>query len=175
MRLQKLGEHRAVSWRNGLGTTLELAVGPLSVPADAGSWSWRISLAAVESDGPFSVFPDVDRTLLVVDGDGFELSVGSFRESVRPFCPVEFPGDVTTSARLISGPVRDLNVMVRRGVATASTRVIDGGTVAAATLVLALADATVGPFQLARFDAVIEVDEHIEVRGCVAVVEVRLP
>ena len=152
MRVQRLGEHRRVPWRNGLGTTLEVAVGPLLVADDALSWSWRVSVATVDQAGPFSSFPDVDRTLVVVEGDGLGLQVGSHRFSALPSCPVNFPGDEPTTAALLNGPVRDLNVMVRRTVATTSVYVTDAATLtqsSSSCVVFALGDANVGPHQLA--------------------------
>ncbi len=188
MRVQRLADHRRVPWRNGLGTTMEVAVGPLLVADDESSWSWRVSVATVDQDGPFSSFPNVDRTLVVVEGDGLELQVGSHRFSALPSCPVNFPGDEPTTATLLNGPVRDLNVMVRRTVATTSVYVTDATTLMASSstgstgstgstsVVFALADATVGPHQLARFDAVVGVevaDGPVPVNGQVVVVDIR--
>ena len=102
-------------WANGRGTTTEIAIHP----ADAGldSFHWRVSLASMIEDAPFSILPGVDRTLVVADGHGIELTVGTRRphrvdQSGDPFT---FPGDVPAFARLVSGPVSNLNVMTRRG------------------------------------------------------------
>ncbi len=42
-------------WKNGGGETAEIAVFPPS--ADLSEFGWRISMATVSSDGPFSAFP----------------------------------------------------------------------------------------------------------------------
>lgn len=158
---------------------MEVAVGPLLVADDESSWSWRVSVATVDQDGPFSSFPNVDRTLVVVEGDGLELQVGSHRFSALPSCPVNFPGDEPTTATLLNGPVRDLNVMVRRTVATTSVYITDATTLtpsSSSCVVFALGDATVGPYQLVRFDAVVGVevaDGPVPVSGPVVVVEIR--
>jgi len=57
-----------VPWKNGAGSTTEIAV----FPQDAGftDFDWRVSLATIGADGPFSVFPGVDRTLALVEGHG---------------------------------------------------------------------------------------------------------
>lgn len=68
-------------------------------------------------DGPFSVFPGVDRTLSVLEGNGIDLTVDG-REATRltqQSAPLAFPADAPTTARLVDGPIRDLNVMSRRG------------------------------------------------------------
>ena len=81
------------------------------------AFDWRVSMAEVASDGPFSLFPGIDRTLTVIEGEGMELMIEG-RPSLIVGAgadPVVFPGDVPTSAKLQSGPIRDLNVMTRRG------------------------------------------------------------
>jgi environmental stress-induced protein Ves len=83
-------------------------------------------MAQVTSDGAFSSFPGIDRTLLVIDGAGIDLSVAGY-EPVRIdrstiHC---FPGDQQTSATLIDGPITDLNVMSRRGIVSQRVRRIN--------------------------------------------------
>lgn len=103
-------------WKNGGGETLEIAVFPQASPA--GNFDWRISMATVASDGPFSRFPGIDRILTVVDGDAMELSVeGRPPELLDQGAePYRFAGDVPASGRLRNGPIADLNLMVRRGI-----------------------------------------------------------
>lgn len=50
-------------WKNGGGVTRELAVWP-----GAADWRWRLSVAEVASDGPFSNFEGVQRWLAVLSG-----------------------------------------------------------------------------------------------------------
>jgi uncharacterized protein len=53
-------------WKNGGGKTTEIAVWPPGASLDA--FDWRISMATVEQDGPFSEFPGIDRTLALLKG-----------------------------------------------------------------------------------------------------------
>lgn len=102
-------------WKNGGGSTTEIAIGPAGASLDA--FDWRISMAQVASDGPFSVFDGIDRTLAVIQGGGMELTIGD-RPAVtlgRDSAPLSFPGDTPTTARLMDGEITDLNVMTRRG------------------------------------------------------------
>ncbi|WP_414627933.1 HutD family protein [Methylobacterium ajmalii] len=101
-------------WKNGGGETVEVAVHP-AVPGLDG-FDWRVSMATVAADGPFSCFPGIDRTLAVLDGAGLDLSVeGQGAHRLMPAtAPLAFPGDVPAFARLVGGPVTDLNVMTRR-------------------------------------------------------------
>lgn len=103
-------EHRVMPWANGRGSTMEIATYPSSV-----SWAWRISLADVTEDGAFSALPGLDRSLVVASGKGMRLTVGEAPPVIiRMHEHVEFSGDVSVYAHLIDGPVRDLNLMVRR-------------------------------------------------------------
>lgn len=105
----------AVPWKNGGGITREIA----RVPADASleRFDWRVSRAQVATDGPFSRFDAVDRTLLVVSGAGLRLAIAGRGEVTltRESEPLEFSGEVEVDAALVDGPVDDLNVMTRRG------------------------------------------------------------
>lgn len=142
MQVLRAAGYRRVPWKNGGGTTAEIAV----FPADAtiADFDWRISMADVASDGPFSAFENVDRTLTVLDGEGIELSVeGSDPVELRQHsAPYSFAGDAPTTARLLGGRMTDLNVMARRGKASCSVKRQPSGPVEAAstgvTLVFAL-------------------------------------
>ncbi|QFU16311.1 HutD/Ves family protein [Microvirga thermotolerans] len=115
-----------VPWKNGGGTTAEVAAFPPGSSFD--TFGWRVSMADVASDGPFSVFPGIDRTLIVVEGGGIELTVEGVPYRLDgPSAKLSFSGDDRTSGRLLSGPIRDLNVMTRRGQFRHRTRLLDSG------------------------------------------------
>jgi len=115
MRVLRASDHRVMPWKNGAGSTTEIAVFPEG--AGIGAFEWRVSMASVVGDGAFSSFPDIDRTLAVLAGEGIVLSVESraLVRLTRDSEPASFPGDTATSATLIDGPILDLNVMTRRG------------------------------------------------------------
>ncbi len=103
-----------VPWKNGGGTTAEVAAFPEGSGFE--TFGWRISMADVASDGPFSLFPGIDRTLILVEGNGIELDVEGIAYPLDRASPkLSFSGDDITTGRLLSGPIRDLNVMTRRG------------------------------------------------------------
>ena len=115
MRILRAGNYRRMPWKNGGGETAEIAVFPEGAGLD--DFGWRVSMATVEAGGPFSAFPGVDRTLSILEGEGMILSVeGRIPIGLTSRSdPLTFPADVATSARLIAGPITDLNVMTRRG------------------------------------------------------------
>jgi environmental stress-induced protein Ves len=102
------------AWKNGGGRTSEVIVWPEGAPL--GDFEWRISIADIENDGPFSHFPDTDRTLCILSGAGIFLDVGGRLQKLTPrSVPFRFAGDVPCRARLLDGPISDLNIMSRRG------------------------------------------------------------
>jgi environmental stress-induced protein Ves len=122
MRILRSADYRRMPWKNGGGETVEIAVHPAGSSLD--EFDWRVSMARVAADGPFSAFPGVERTLAVLDGNGIRLEVGGgapveLTSSSKPFA---FAADVNVEAKLVDGPITDLNVMTRRGRARHSLR-----------------------------------------------------
>ncbi|MGD9912528.1 MAG: HutD family protein [Rhizobiaceae bacterium] len=114
MRIVRAPDCRVMPWKNGGGSTTEIAVHPQDAGMD--DFLWRVSMARVEGDGPFSRFDGIDRTLTILEGAGIRLTVDSVTtELTQTSSPHAFRGDVPASATLIDGPVTDLNVMTRRG------------------------------------------------------------
>jgi uncharacterized protein len=111
-------------WKNGAGTTREIAAEPAG-PGTA-DFDWRLSLAEVDHDAPFSAFPGVDRCIVLLSGAGMALQPegGSPAHALRPLQPWSFPGERAIEARLAAGPCSDFNVMTRRGRWRADVRVL---------------------------------------------------
>ncbi|MER8921093.1 HutD family protein [Mesorhizobium sp. M0802] len=118
MRIVRAADYRVMPWKNGGGTTTEIAVSPDGAGLD--DFDWRVSMARVEGSGPFSGFAGVDRTFAVLEGEGIVLDIAGRppAEVTAASAPLSFPADVPTTAALISGPITDLNVMTRRARAT---------------------------------------------------------
>ncbi|MGV2100079.1 HutD/Ves family protein [Rhizobium sp. 21-4511-3d] len=144
----KAANHRRMPWKNGGGETVEIAVFPDN--AALGDFDWRVSMATVATDGPFSIFEGIDRTLSVLSGDGIALAIDC-REPVRLTkisTPLAFPADVPVMATLSDGTITDLNVMTRRGRLehTVERLAVDGmleETVQAGTVLLVCRDGAV--------------------------------
>ncbi|WP_307258462.1 HutD/Ves family protein [Paraburkholderia graminis] len=108
----------ASPWKNGGGVTREVA----AFPADAGldTFVWRVSVADVAQAGPFSRFAGIDRTLVLLSGAGMLLDEAQSGEAVathaltQAFDTARFAGEAHIDARLVDGPTRDFNLMVRR-------------------------------------------------------------
>ncbi len=107
--IRRSGQHLKMPWKNGLGVTEEIAIEPEGASM-ADPFLWRLSSAVVRADGPFSLFPGYDRTLIVVDGDGMALDVDGRATTLDALGdPFVFPGDVPVTGTLRGGPIRDFN------------------------------------------------------------------
>ncbi|MBT2486997.1 HutD family protein [Streptomyces sp. ISL-96] len=153
-------DREAVAWKNGGGVTREIAAYPPN--AGMADFDWRISLAEVERDGPFSAFPGVDRILTMAEGAGMELTVGGERRLVdQRYVPYDFPGDIATDCRLLDRRVVNFNVMYRRGRTAARVAVLRGNLNVAVppggTVVIVALDGTASfeGVTLGRYDAVV--------------------
>nr|WP_207185936.1 HutD family protein [Rubrivivax gelatinosus] len=96
-------------WPNGGGRTRELVAGPRG-----GHWRWRLSLADLDADGPFSALPGVRRWFALVEGDAIELA---FADRVLALQagdpPLVFDGGTPPLCRVHGGRARALNLMLR--------------------------------------------------------------
>jgi environmental stress-induced protein Ves len=179
VRVLRAADRTAVPWKNGGGVTREVAAGPEGAGTEA--FDWRVSLADVHEDGPFSAFPGTERILTVVDGRGMHLDVGGRPLLAGRYAPCRFPGDVPTGGRLLAGPVVNLNVMHRRGAVAADVTVVRGRPAVTAppdatVLVVALdGPAEAAGTELGRYDAVLCPAGRAVVRtdGYAAVVTLR--
>ena len=115
------GDFHSMPWKNGGGTTHEIA----RVDHD-GKMLWRLSIAEVGADGPFSFFPGMTRLLAVIDGHGMRLEADSSIIKAEPLRPVRFSGDLAIFGRLNEGPVRDLNFIFDRDRIDGDMRVLAG-------------------------------------------------
>jgi environmental stress-induced protein Ves len=98
-----------VPWRNGRGTTRELARFPDDV------WDWRLSLATSDGPAPFSSFPGVDRELLLLQGTALELRFAAGHTvRLQPGESHRFAGEAAVVGVPVGGPTEQLNLMWRR-------------------------------------------------------------
>lgn len=152
-------QHRLMPWRNGGGRTAEIAVEPGDTPC---GFRWRLSLAEVEADGPFSTFAGCCRTIMLLSGRGMELGIaeGGAPRTVRidrPYEPFDFDGQAATTCKLIAGPVRDLNVIADRSLQ------IDHRVAALDDADAVLEPAPAWLFYVLRGTAVIDIGRHLAV------------
>ena len=107
-------DFRSMPWKNGGGITRELY--RLPHPVDSERFLFRLSMAQVASDGPVSLFPGIDRTLLLLEGQGCRLTFPERLDVVldQPLVPLHFSGEDSIHCQLLAGACQDFNVMIDR-------------------------------------------------------------
>lgn len=110
-------------WRNGGGVTRELLAWPAG-----DDWRVRVSVADIDRCGPFSAFPGTARWFAVLEGEGVVLTLPGGEVMLHPGSPpCAFDGADAPGCRLVGGPTRDLNLMLR-GAAGRLAPVAEGDT-----------------------------------------------
>ena len=106
-------KYRRMPWRNGGGSTTELLRHPAS---QQDPFLWRVSIAEIRESGPFSIFAGYNRSILLLEGAGVVLHfAGGEQKTLRVDDDFfDFSGDRNVSSSLVSGPVRDFNVICDR-------------------------------------------------------------
>ena len=106
-------------WKNGGGSTKQLLIWPKG--ADLSNFDFRISIATISSDGPFSIFPGIDRQLCILEGEGVKLLMSEngakscelvLRPNQAAFC---FSGETQIESQRLDKRIIDFNVMTKRG------------------------------------------------------------
>ena len=104
----------ATPWKNGGGSTRELACWPLGAGMDA--FGWRVSVATIAAPGPFSAFAGVDRQIMLLGGDGVHLRGNGWQHTLgERWQPFAFSGDEPVDCAMLGGASTDFNLMLRRG------------------------------------------------------------
>lgn len=113
-RLVRASELRKEPWKNGGGSTKELMRLPANASLD--NFDWRISIAEVKTEGPFSIFPNIERNITLLKGESMVLNnnITGQAHTLNPLCPYDFSGEDDISATLPHGETEDFNVMVRQ-------------------------------------------------------------
>jgi environmental stress-induced protein Ves len=123
MAFQLISPHQwqTQAWKNGGGITHQLARSD-----DSLGMRWRVSIAEVASEGPFSHFEQTDRIIMLLQGNGFCLH-GALAQPVvldKALEPFAFAGETAIECTLINGPVLDFNLMTRRADVKARLQVL---------------------------------------------------
>lgn len=125
LRLQWLdpGRYRRTPWKNGGGTTVDIA-GEATSQAEV----WRFGRTPIAAAGPFSDYAGFDRLQVLVAGSGLVLGTPDGEIDVRqPFRPVRFAGETPIVSRLENGPVEVVNLIGRRTAVRLGLRVLEAG------------------------------------------------
>ncbi|MGJ7582844.1 HutD/Ves family protein [Variovorax sp. RHLX14] len=94
--------------------------------AEPDTFSWRVSIAAITASGPFSDCPGVERTIMLLEGDGIRLQSKEFDEILDvPHRSFSFEGEAPVVCTLHGRSAHTLNLMRRHGHGRADMRVLE--------------------------------------------------
>lgn len=111
MRTYTAADFKLMPWKNGGGTTLEL----FSLRNSQDETLFRLSSASVKQDGPFSIFPNIERILFLTSGSGFRLKFPDFDLLMStPLSPITFNGEESINCELLDKECTDFNIMTDR-------------------------------------------------------------
>ncbi|MBF6028230.1 HutD family protein [Pseudomonas sp. P115] len=142
VKVWRAADYVRMPWKNGGGSTEEIT-------RDAGTglegFGWRLSIADIAESGGFSTFPGYQRVITVIQGAGMVLTVdGEEQRGLLPLQAFAFKGDRQVTCRLITGPIRDFNLIYSPQRYHARLQWIDGEqrffTTAQTVLVFSVAD-----------------------------------
>ncbi len=97
-------------WKNGAGETREI----VCINSPDAPFLWRASIATLSQDGPFSLFPGVDRVIMLLAGSGLWLRGDNLLHRLEPGVPWAFAGEWPLATEGVTGPGMDFNVMTQR-------------------------------------------------------------
>jgi environmental stress-induced protein Ves len=112
MQLLKMSDYIIMPWKNGLGTTAQIAVAPDN--------QWRISAATVKKPNPFSEFKGCQRLLTIWRGSGLLLN----DYELLPGIVYKFSGEAPIFCKNLSPEVIDLGVIYHPEKVTATMEVL---------------------------------------------------
>ncbi|EOQ74705.1 HutD/Ves family protein [Acinetobacter lactucae] len=105
--LIRADQYTKMLWKNGAGFTLEIARSRGEADFD-----WRISMADVTTSGPFSLFPNKQRIISILDGQGMILHVDDLPAKTLNLGVIfAFSGESQVQSELVDGAIRDLNLI----------------------------------------------------------------
>lgn len=121
--LSRATDRSSTAWKNGGGSTSEIASSPAGSGID--DFDWRVSIATIAASADvavseFSTFEGVDRWLMPLTPDGLTLVNNGTTRALAAFDVLSFPGENAVSAIEVAAESRDLNLMVRRGIRSGS-------------------------------------------------------
>ncbi len=121
MRIIRHSDFAVTPWKNGGGVTRE----GLRVPPSGDPFIWRVSVAQIDRSGPFSDFAGYDRTMVLLRGNGVDLTgANGERYGLRNIGDlIEFDGALAMQCVLEAGPCVDLNLIASKSLRIVHARV----------------------------------------------------
>lgn len=158
MRLLPAAARAVVPWRNGAGVTREVAA-----DKPGADFGWRVSVATLDRDAPFSRFDGCARTFVLARGGPVTLIGPAWRRTLAAGDRLSFADEEPVVAE-VEAPAVAVNLITRRNAYThhiVPLRLLPAAAVLLRTqafewqILLSLAELTLDDMPLAPFDAVL--------------------
>ena len=152
----------SLPWKNGGGVTREVA------KSHSHASFWRLSIANVDQEGPFSSFEVFDRILTVIEGKGMVLARYNGNLIADLHNPVHFFGTEAIDGLLPNGPIQDFNLIFDGSKLAADVSVTDSVELdirLSSTLVMTLVYCLTGAFKLLGSQTLLSHDGVMNPRG----------
>lgn len=101
-------------WKNGTGTTTEIAIYPPDSTLNANNFIWRLSSAEISESGDFSEFSDCNRSLIISSGNGVRLIFSDTEKTLLAGEIFNFDGSKKIHCVLIDGKVHDIGLITKK-------------------------------------------------------------
>ncbi|KAG1080274.1 hypothetical protein G6F42_023409 [Rhizopus arrhizus] len=130
--LKPESDYHSQQWKNGLGTTDEIAIYPPDKDFTKDEFFWRFSTNTMHANCSFSLFPGYDCTTVILPTDEDKKSKAHFSLShqggesltkIQPLFPYSWQGEWATTCKLSNSPVSCLQFMLRRELGKAQVRI----------------------------------------------------
>lgn len=122
IRLIERSDFKISLWKNGKGTTRQIAIYPENSSVEKNDFFWRLSQAEVQNSNSFSLFPECERQLTVLSGAGLLLNN-------LPLTPEQvhiFSGEQIIECELIDNqPVIDLGIIYKKNLVQAQFKILE--------------------------------------------------
>jgi len=121
MRIVRQSQFKSLPWKNGGGITREA----MRSPSRGDAFRWRVSVAHIDTSGPFSDFAGYARTMVLLRGAGIalKLSDGTRRIMRAAGDLAQFDGALGVECELLDGPCVDLNLMTSNAMGPVRARI----------------------------------------------------
>ncbi|KAK4514544.1 uncharacterized protein ATC70_002142 [Mucor velutinosus] len=130
--LKPESDYHTQQWKNGLGTTDEIAIYPPDKNFIKDEFFWRFSTNTMHANCSYSLFPGYECTTVILPTDDDKKSNACFSllhqggetlTKIQPLFPYSWQGEWATTCKLSNSPVSCLQFMLRRELGKAQVRV----------------------------------------------------
>lgn len=115
------------TWKNGLGTTDEIAIYPPEKDFKKDEFFWRLSINTIQRDCNFSLFPGYKCTTIILPTEAKKssclISHGETATKVHSLFPYTWQGEWKTSCKVKNPPIQTLQFMLKQEAGKVQTRV----------------------------------------------------